>query len=293
MGNICLNRFIYTPAAVFDLAGRCYTHEQSEGTPCRIKVGPRRFLNTYVRREELRLILLQGSNGTTTYLPNESVDVTEDEHGTLFIDAVDLAKKYFGKNIHFCDADDWKRFKNQAYSNVFLVGDHGVAQHYSAWLDINVSHSTLLFAPGTLTLEGHDVRSISWHTFCEELSAAYEPLRSMVTELLSKPHSLSAEDFLRPLKDVALLNEEGFNELRICTDRGVYDMDTNVASAISVHLNGENVVPTHYRTKYRTAPIQCIDILLRLRQASSDEEVCTKLQDYHQLGLICRKGEKR
>lgn len=293
MGNICLNRFIHTPAAVFDLAGHCYFSERSDGTPCRIKVGPRRFLNTYVHRDKLRLILLQNIDGKTTYLPNEPVDVTEDEHGTLFIDAVALAKKYFGKDLPFCDTDDWKRHKNGAYSDVFLAGEHGVALHHSAWLDINVSHSTLLFAPGALTLEGHDVRSIYWHTFCEELSAAYEPLRSMVTELLSKPHILSTEDFLRPLKDMALLNEEGFNKLKICTDRGVYDMDTNVAASISVQLDGKSVVPTHYLTKYRTTPFQCIDILLRLMQASSGEEVCARLQDCHQLGLICRKGEKR
>jgi len=290
MGTIDINKYIGTPATVFELHGRAYTFSnKNAGVPCRIKVGPRRFLQERVHPEELKLVLWQTVEGQVDYRPHEPVDVTTEEDGTLFIDAVALARKYFGKGIFYCSSDRWKWNKGRCYSDTFLTTDFGLAQSHSTWLDINVTHSTLRFVPGTLTLCGHDVRRIYWETFCDELGAHSEAVRPVVETLLSAPHTLSAEDVQLAPKLLALLQEEGFNDLTISTDRGVYSLSSSLSPALTITLKDEEPIGG-YQPTYDLHPLDRLNLLLELMQADSPDEIRANLEEKRQQGLL-RKGK--
>ena len=62
MGTIDIKKYIGCPAAVFELHGCANTFRNpNEGVACRIKVGPRRFLNARVYPQQLKLLLWQQS----------------------------------------------------------------------------------------------------------------------------------------------------------------------------------------------------------------------------------------
>ena len=54
---IDINTYAYTPATVFDLHGACPSTNQRAGVPCRIKVGPRRWLKKQVIPEKLSVTI--------------------------------------------------------------------------------------------------------------------------------------------------------------------------------------------------------------------------------------------
>ena len=284
MGSIDIKKYIDCPAAVFDLQGRCWPSETG-GVPCRIHVGPRRFLNVTVHPEELKLTLWHSEGGQLTYLPGEPVETTVDQDGTLLVDAVELVKQHFGKPEGYCAPDQWRWNKYRPWSDIFLTTPYGLASSYSVWLDIDWTHSTLRFVPGTLTLCGHDVRSIHWSTFQDECGAHSATMRPLVEQLLSGPRTLTAEDLMKPLRSI---RDPHLNALTIITDRGEYVLDSSLNPYIAVRLaDGTGV--GGYQFKGYTSALTQVDIALQLMQADSAEDIRATLERLKQSGLVKRR----
>lgn len=291
MATIDLMKYIYCPAAAFELHGIAYTHNNpNEGVACRIKVGPRRFLDKRVYSQQLKLLLWRDMDGQADYRPNEPVDVTIEEDGTLFIDAVALAKKYFGKdNISFCSKDDWHMRKSRSsVSNTVMHTDYGMASSRSTWMDINWNHSGLHLIPGTLQLCGHDVRSILWSSFSDACAVHSEALFPLAEAVLDEPHTIAAGEFLQALEKAEVIDEFGINRLQICTDHGDYVIDSSLTEYITVSLKGTSAEIGGYRLARRCRPLQQVDIMLQLLQAASAEEVREVLDKNHKLGLLSK-----
>lgn len=293
MAQIDLNKYICTPAAIFDLQGCCWPSERSKGVPCRIKVGPRRSLTKYVIPEELGVTIWQEHDGQTTYLRGEPVQTSVDGDGVLTVDMVAFARAYFGKeHVQFCSSQDWKWHKSLSISDVFLTTGHGMAAHRSAWLDISVNHSDLFLLPGILNLCGHDVRHIYWETFCDDLSASSESMRPLVEALLSAPHTVSAKDVLRRLKQVKYLQDWGFNRLWIRTDRGCFGVGVGLDRYLSAELTQEGSVLSGYEPNRENSVLTDVDILLQLLCASDGEEIRAAADALLQKGLLVRRKRK-
>lgn len=290
---IDINTYAFTPAAVFDLNGECTSYNRNEGVPCRIKVGPRRWLERRVIPEELSVTIWLEENDRTTYLRGEPVQTSVDKDGILTVDMVTFAREYFGKErVHFCDSEHWKWYKNRGWSGAFLTTDCGIAAHSSTWLDISVHHSNLYLMPGTLNLCGHDVRHIYWETFCDELASPGESMRPLTEMILSGPHTASAEDVIRRLKQVKCLQDWGFNHLEIRTDRGVFSIGVGLDRYLSVNLKEDGQIATGYEPNRENNVLEDTDLLLQMLQASDAEEIRAKAEALHQKGLLVKRKRK-
>lgn len=284
---IDINTYARTPAAVFDLNGECCYSNRNEGVPCRIKVGPRRWLEEYVIPEKLGVTIWLQENGQTTYLRNEPVQASVDKDGVLTVDMASFAKEYFGKeDVHFCDSEHWKWYKNRTWSDTFLTTGFGIAAHSSTWLDISIHHNTLRLLPGTLNLCGHDVRHIYWETFYDEMGAPSEAMRPLVKEILSGPHTASAKGFLKRMKQLKPLQECGFHTLTFSTDRGMFSLRTGLNRSLSIRLNGEDPMNLGYEPNIHNSTLQDIEILLQMLQASDADEIRAKAEEFHGQGLL-------
>ena len=282
MGFIDIRKYIDCPAAVFDLQGRVYRDE--EGVPCRIKVGPRRFLNTRVCPEELKVVLWSRKDGAVTYLHGLEVPVERKEDGSLELDATALVKKHFGKRFSYCDKDQWRWNKKRVWSDTFLATDLGVAATRTVWLDIDWTHSNLFFAPGVLKLCGHEVSSIYWATFSGTCGAAERDVRPLVEKLLSAPHALEGEDVKKRLEEIP---ELWFNRLSIRTDRGNYSVDTSMGEELSVELaDGTGI--GGYRVRRACSCLDQVEILLRLMKADGEAQIKAALETLREQGLVTR-----
>lgn len=290
---IDLNTYAYTPATVFDLHGACPSTNQRAGVPCRIKVGPRRWLEKRVIPEELSVTIWQESHGQTTYLQREPVQTSVDKNGVLTVDMASFAQETFGKErVHFCDSDDWKWHKNRGWSDTFLTTDCGIAAHRSTWLDISAHHSNLYLMPGTLNLCGHDVRHIYWETFCDELAAPGASMRSLVTELLNGPHSTSAEDVIRRLKQVKYLEDWGFNRLAIRTDRGQFGIGVGLDRYLNIDLKEDGPMVSGYEPNRKNDIWENLDLLLQMLQAVDGDAIRSRVEVLHQNGLLVTRKRK-
>lgn len=293
MARMDMNQYICTPAAVFDLQGRCWLSSRDKGVPCRIKVGPRRWLNETVIPEELGVTIWQEKDGRTTYLQNEPVQTSVDKDGVLTVDMAAFAKEYFGKeHVSFCDSEHWKWYKNRAISDTFLTTDHGIATNSCTWLDISVNHSHLYLMPGTLNICGHDVRHIYWETFCDELSAPGESMRPITEEILNGHHTVTAKDAIKRLKQVKCLKDWGYNRLNIRTDRGSFGIGVGLDRYLSVELLGECQLVSGYEPNRKNTVLEDTDILLQLLQASGADEVRALTEALQQRGLLVKCKSK-
>ena len=290
---IDINTYAFTSAAVFDLNGECHTYNRNEGVPCRIKVGPRRWLNERVIPEELGVTIWQEKDGHTTYLRGEPVQTSVDKDGVLTLDMASFAKEYFGKeNVHFCSSEDWKWYKERAWSDTFLTTDYGIAGHRSTWLDISVHHSDLYLMPGTLNLCGHDIRHIYWETFCDTLAAPGESMRPITEEILGGSHTISAEDVIKRLKQVTNLEEWGYNRLSIRTDRGYFGIGVGLDRYLRVDFKDGGQILHGYEPNQKNSVLVNTDILLQMLQASCEDEVHAKIEELQQAGLLIKRKGK-
>ena len=293
MAQMSLNTYIHTPARIFHLNGRCWSCEQGKGVPCRIKVGPRRWLTENVIPEELSVTIWQEQGDGITYLPNEPVQTSVDPNGILTLDMVTFAREYFGKdNVSFCSSDTWKWNKHGASSNIFLMTDRGFAASSASWLDISIYHSDLFVAPGTLKLCGQDVRHIYWETFCEDLTASGEAIRPMVEAIFSGTHSISAENLRRCLEKLEAMQNGGFNHMVICTERGRFDLHNGLDQYLCVELKDEGDVLKNYAPYRMNGAMKDIEILLQMLEASDGEAIQRKAKDFLNEGLLIKRTRR-
>ena len=291
MAYIDLNTYIFTPATIFDLQGGCRWIDADKGVPCRIKVGPHRWLTEQVNPEKLSVTLWQEQAGRITFLQNEPVQTFVDKQGVLTLDMVAFARDYFGKDhVSFCSSDTWQWHKHNTSSDTFLATAHGLAAHRESWLDISIHHSDLYLTPGTLALCGHDVYRVYWDTFCDTLGAPGKSMRPLIENLLSAPHSLSAEDFMQQLNAVSELDDEGFNHLAIRTHRGEFRMGVSLDRYLQVHLNGAQPLEG-YAPNPKNSIREDLHILLQMMQAADFHEAQAKAEALLAQGLLMRRKE--
>lgn len=277
MSFIDIGNYIYCPAHIINLQGQVW--KDDDGVPCRIRVGPRRFLDTRVLPEELKLILWYRKNGKVHYLSNLEVPVQVKEDGSLALDAVALVKSHFGEDFTYCSKDQWCRNKRRFWSDVFLVTDLGIADSHTTWLDIGWTHSTLYFAPGALKLCGHEVHSIYWATFSGTSGATNKEVRPLVEKLLNAPHTLEAEDIREALTKIP---DFWFNRLSVSTDRGTYTLDTSLHDGISVKLTDDDSKIEQDKVCRNCSCPEQVDLLLRMMNADGAKKIREVLEKYAQ-----------
>lgn len=290
MASINLRTYICCPASIFELHGLHWSSEKDKGVPCRVKVGPRRFLEQRADLENLELVLWMDKDGQVTYLPHQPADVTTDEDGVVLIDAVALARRYFGKDISFCGKETWRAYKAHPYTGTIHYTEYGLATSHTTWLDISWNHSGVDLLPGTLKLCGHDVLNISWSSFGDACASHSEAIRPLVEEILREPHAISAETFRQALETAGVIEEYGINRLQIRTDRGDYVIDSSISEYIAVSLKDDPETVDGYGPSRRCSPLKQVDIMLELLQASTAGEVRAVLEANRKRGLLRRRG---
>ena len=233
MERISLTPFLMSKAKIFDLHGHT---NGPRGVPCRVKVGPRRILDTRVDPDRFTLDFWCAGKEQVTYLRGQPIPQERDQDGVLFFDAEAFLQKYLGGDYCLCNNDNFRRKKEHLGSDTFLTTEYGAASSLISWTDFPMVYSYLYFAPGALTLCGRNVRSISWETFNENYAASGDAVRSLVEKLLSGPHDLTLGSFLKPLRRVRDLT---FNYLWIQTDQGSCTVTTTVGEPLSVTLKGK------------------------------------------------------
>ena len=288
MDAININNFIYTPASFFEIRGKAAVGDTSQNAvPCRIKVGPRRFLEVRVYPKLLTLLLWLNEDDHITYV-YEPVDAVETEDGTLFIDAVALARKYFGNDLTFCDSEFWKQFKNTFPSDCFMHTECGLAMSHTVRTDHVWNLSGLYMKPGALKMNGRNVLTISWSSNGEACAAHEEALFSLTEEILNEPHNVTTSDVLQELERREVIQEYGINRVQALTDHGKFIIDASPNGFVSVILNDQPEMAEEYRPTLRCRSLEQVEIMLELLQASSVEEVQATLTHYHQLGLLTK-----
>ena len=270
MASMNMHDYIVTPAAVFDLNCRRKYSDPKAGTPCRIKVGPRRWLEEDVHPEELSVTIWLERDGHITYLPNEPVQTSVDKNGVLTVDMASFAQEYFGKdNVSFCDSEHWQWYKYRPSSDTFLTTDYGAAVAHTFWLDGCSVFSYVYLMPGTLNLCGQDIRQISWQTHLSAQGADGESMRPLIEAALSGPHTISRKDLIKRLKALESLQCLTFGYLRIRTDSGEFHMGDH----LNVQLNGVDLITDAYAPNRNNRDTENVDILLQMLEASSADKI--------------------
>lgn len=287
MGFLDLGKYMYCSTALLELEGLVYRKE--EGVPCRIRVGPRRFLNVHMRPEEIKLLLWRKENGTVTYHRALEVPVKKKEDGSLEIDAVALVKQYVGSDIRFCDTERWRRVKNRGWSDTFLATDVGAATSRTVWLDIDSIHSSLFFAPGGLSLCGQEVTSIYWNTFYSHCSAHGEKLRPLVERALGTGHTLNGEELRECLERIPDL---WLNSLCIRTRQGSYEVSRSMQEGISVEL-ADGTQISDYKPGKACQGVGMVETLLRLMREEDEAGVRAALEELAERKLVTPKKKKK
>lgn len=286
MASINMHDYIVTPAAVFDLNGRRTYSDPKAGTPCRIKVGPRRWLENDVHPEELSVTIWLERDGHITYLPNEPIQTSVDKNGILTVDMATFAQEYFGnENVSFCDSEHWQRYKYQPSADTFLTTDYGAAVARTFWLDGCSVFSDVYLMPGTLNLCGQDVRQISWETHFSSQGADGESMRPLIETALSGPHAISREDLIKCLKALEYLQCLTFRYLCIRTDSGKFHMSHN----LNVQLNSVDLITDAYAPNRNNRDTENVDILLQMLEASSAGKIRAAVDANVRQGRLVRE----
>lgn len=278
MDRISLSYFI-GPASVFDLRG--YIRDGS-GEPCRVRVGPHRFLNITVDPGRFKLDLWAMVDRQVTYLPGQDIPEIRDKNGIFFFDAEKFLRERFGFSSP-CSKESYRWKKNRRGSDTFLTTQYGAAASRENWLDISVIHSSLFFAPGALTICGRSVCSIHWSTFEEDSSVHGKVLRPLAESALSEPHQLGVSDFKSLLPGLYKAGGLYFNDLQIETDCGKYSMAYSYkGSSLSAFLQDGGTAACR---SVRTELPDVLELLLHLMQASTKEKLDGQLAKMGILGL--------
>ena len=96
--------------------------------------------------------------------------------------------------------------------------------------------SEIELAPGTLTINHRDVERICWTAYSESDSLNAPEMQAMVEKLLSGPHQLTTQQFLRRVKKLHL----GYvSELSIYTDSGCCFLYHDANQTSSVYRDGD------------------------------------------------------
>ena len=287
MHRISLSPFAgYIP--IFDLQG-CVDPGEPGGEPCRVKVGPRRFLDITVLPDHFKADIWSNKNGPICYLVGLPIPEQRDKQGRRLFDAVDFLQQHIGES-HPCPVEQFQRGKRLGiWSNTFLATEYGAATAHSYWLDIWVFDSELRLAPGTLTVCGQEVQSISWESFSQTTSASGEVLRPLVETLLHGPHQLDIGEIIRQVP--SLYRADGLNllELNIQTNFGSYCMEYSwEGSSISVSLSDGGSASC---CTVRTGMPDVLEVLLYLMQANTREALERKLAKMSILGMVTTGDE--
>ena len=287
MHRISLSHFTeYVP--IFDLQG-CVSSDEPGGDPCRVKVGPRRFLDITVLPELFKANIWTNKNGTVRYLVDLPIPEQRDKHGKRVFDAVDFLQQHIGES-HPCSAEQFQWGKRLGlWSNTFLATENGAATAHSYWLDISVYHSELRLAPGTLTVCGQEVQSIVWKSFSSTTSASEEVLRPLVETLLHGAHQLDIGKIMRQVPSLYRADGLDFLDLSIQTDSGSYCVEYSwKGSYISVSLADGGSVSC--RTVGTEMP-DVLEVLLYLMQANTRETLERQMAKMSILGMVTTGDE--
>ena len=269
--------------SVFDLHG-CADSGETGGVPCRVRVGPRRFLDITVFPRHFKCNVWARKDGKAVYLPGQEIPEQRDKHGTLFFDVLPYLRQRLGWECA-CTVDEynWAQ-RRRLWSDTFLSTEYGVAAAYSSWQDITVYHSSLHLAPGALTVCGHDVQAISWDSFDRKSDARSEVLRPLVEKALTAPHCLDDSDIQRLLPGLEADGGLDFLGLCVTTDRGTFSMEYGyTGSTLSASLadGGKGACRT-----VSTKPSEVLGLMLKLMQADSQETLDAQLSNMHLLDLV-------
>ena len=287
MHRISLSPFAgYIP--IFDLQG-CVDPGEPGGEPCRVKVGPRRFLDITVLPDHFKADIWSNKNGPICYLVGLPIPEQRDKQGRRIFDAVDFLQQHIGESYP-CPAEQFKWGKRLGlWSHTFLATEYGAAAAHSSWLDISVYDSELCLAPGALTVCGQEVQSIAWQSFSPTTSASGEVLRPLVETLLHGPHQLDIDEIMSQVP--SLYRADGLNllELNIQTSCGSYRMGYSwEGSSISVSLSDGGSASC--RT-VRTGMPDVLEVLLYLMQANTWEALERKLAKMSILRMVTTGDE--
>ena len=277
------------PITLFDLQG-CTDSNEPGGEPCRIKVGPRRFLEITVSPAHFRADIWTIKDGQALYLVGENIPERRDKSGKRLFDAVEFLQERIGKSYP-CSADNFKRGKwHTLWSDTFLTTEYGAAKSRESWLDISVYHSNLYFAPGALTICGQEVQSIYCSSFSECTRASKEVLRPLMEKLLSAPHQLGINDIRNRLPGLYKADALSFNDLFVETDSGTYNMEYSwQGSRLQASLSDGGSV--FCRTVCTELP-EVLEQMLYLMQAPTKEKLDTQLSKMLMLGLVTSEGKE-
>ena len=279
--RISLAEFI-GPAPLFDLRG--YTDCAVSGSkPCRVKVGPRRFLNIDVYPEQFKCDLWAVADGQVIYLAGQDIPEQWDGNGVRYFDAEAFLREHLGSSSP-CSSNCYRSLKENDYgSTTFLATDYGAATSSTGRQG---TYSKLFFAPGTLTLCGQNVRTIRWSSTEGNNSARGTVLRPLVEAALNGAHQLGVSDVKAQLPMLHKAGGLDFDVLRIETDSGTYSIHgSRSSSQLFAHLSdGEEA---SCRTTSAGLP-EALEALLFLLQCSTKEKLNNQLAKMQMLDMVVR-----
>lgn len=287
MHRISLSPFAgYIP--IFDLQG-CVDPGEPGGEPCRVKVGPRRFLDITVLPDHFKADIWSNKNGPICYLVGLPIPEQRDKQGRRIFDAVDFLQQHIGESYP-CPAEQFKWGKRLGlWSHTFLATEYGAAAAHSSWLDISVYDSELCLAPGALTVCGQEVQSITWRSFSETSCASKELLRPLVETLLHGSHQPGIREITEQVTSLYSAGGLDLNGLTVHTGSGFYYMEYFwKGSSIRVSLSDGRSASC--RTVSSKMP-EVLEVLLYLMQATTQEKLEPQLSKLHFLGMVTSEDE--
>ena len=165
MAHMSVSNFVSgSRVPIFDLYG-FVNIDVENAVPCQIKVGNRRGLETYIIRDRFCLDYLSTDPRQPLCLHRQPVPLQQDENGTYFFDACRFLMDQ-GVTPCLCSNSDCKHKKTHPFtSDTLRVTDYGGARCRVDWSGSGLVYSSLYFTLGTLTINGHSVRSISWESY--------------------------------------------------------------------------------------------------------------------------------
>lgn len=275
MSRLNVLKFISERPCFFDLKGITYSPQD---VPFRIKIGGKRVLNIRANPNNLAMDFWGVHNDQPMYLYNHAVPVEYDTEGVLTFDASKFLDDY-GKGGCLCTNETYRKMKERPIqSNTIMTTPYGAARTHYSGADLPLPYVDVFFAPGTLTICGQPIRSISWEALDMKHPTKGSYARTWLEELLSKPHTLEKRDVMRLLRRMEFFC---FNYFWILTDTGSYSFTTSWDEPNDIRLEHEYY---HYYPSSGDS-LDVMDLGLTLLKATTPAELEKSLARQYKKGL--------
>lgn len=197
-----------------------YSTNNENPLQCKIRVGPRRFIDMKLDSEHCTVDLM--CNNREVFITNHPVEF--ERKGDVLIFDADKFLKSMNATFRYCDSEHFKSRKRFLYFSYIISESWELGLYTYDWsrTDDGFSYISLYFKNGAFAVDHRPIRRISLRAFSDG-NPFRGNMRDSVISVLNEPHDLNGSELERILSIDKIMGldylsielEDGF----ICLDR--------------------------------------------------------------------------